>query len=312
MVELKIKPEFRDKIPPLTEDEFSRLEKSILEDGEVRDPIVVWDDVIVDGHNRYKIVQAHPEIPFKVKQMDFSDEYAAIVWMCKNQLGRRNITDEQKTVLIGEAYKAQKMSRGGDRGTNKDKSGRFSASAQNEHLRPMRTSDRIAKEFGVAKETVKRSEHFLDGLNAADAVSPGIKDSILSGEVKAPKSAIAAIRNISEEQRTAAVEAIKRGETPEPPKKDGRKGYSTKMREENKIISSVVSGLYDGGKPVEHTVDHFLEDLSAMAEDFTKKLERSFEIFSATLDESGAKEKVACLISDFVEKVEKTRREHCD
>ena len=40
----------------------------------------------------------------------------AIVWMCRNQLGRRNVTDEQKTVLIGEAYKAQKMSIGGDKG----------------------------------------------------------------------------------------------------------------------------------------------------------------------------------------------------
>ena len=42
--------------------------------------------------------------------------YTAIVWMCKKQIGRRNITDEQRTVLIGEAYKAQKMSKGGDRG----------------------------------------------------------------------------------------------------------------------------------------------------------------------------------------------------
>lgn len=109
MRQLTIDPIFRDKIPPLTPDEYSRLEENILEDGEVREPIVVWGNTIIDGHNRYKIMQDHPEIeiPFRVKQMDFSDKWEAIVWMCRNQLGRRNLTDGQRTIIIGEAYKAQ-------------------------------------------------------------------------------------------------------------------------------------------------------------------------------------------------------------
>lgn len=305
MGQLTVEPEFENKIPPLSSDEFSRLEANILEDGEVREPIVIWGNTIIDGHNRWKIIQRHPELKWSAKQMDFPDKWAAIVWMCRNQLGRRNITDEQKTALIGEAYKAQKLAFGGDR----------KSSAQIEHLKKGRTSELIAKDFGVAKETVKRSEHFLDGLNAADAVLPGIKDSVLSGEIKAPKGAIAAIRSIPEEQRPAAVEAIKRGETPEPLKKSKTKrnaGYNQKMRDENKLISSVVSGLYDNGNPVEHTVDHFLEDLYAMADDFTKKLTNSFEIFSATLDKSESKEKVSAFISDFLDKVEEIRRKNCD
>lgn len=122
-------------------------------------------------------------IPGLLMQMDFPDKWAAIVWMCRNQLGRRNITDEQKTVLIGEAYKAQKMAQGGDR----------KSSAQNEHLNGKKTADIVANDFGVGKETVKRAEHFLDGLNAAEKVSPGIKDAVLSGAVKAPKQMIAEI-----------------------------------------------------------------------------------------------------------------------
>lgn len=78
MRQLTIDPEFRDKIPPLSEDEFSKLEQNILEDGEVREPLVVWHNTIIDGHHRYKIVQKHPEIPFKVKQMDFPDKWAAM------------------------------------------------------------------------------------------------------------------------------------------------------------------------------------------------------------------------------------------
>ena len=111
--------------------------------------------------------------------------------MCRNQLGRRNITDEQRTVLIGEAYKAQKMTRGGEHGTKRDEeTGKFTAGAQNEHLR-VKTADVIAKSFGVGRETVKRAEHYVDGLNAAEKVSPGIKEAVLSGTVKAPKKMIA-------------------------------------------------------------------------------------------------------------------------
>lgn len=208
MRQLNIDPEFRDKIPPLSADEFSKLEENIVADGEVREPLVVWHNTIIDGHHRYKIIQKYPEIPFKVKQMDFPDKWAAIVWMCRNQLGRRNITDEQKTALIGEAYKAQKLSQGNHAERGSD--GKY-LSAQNEHLGG-RTAEKIAKDFGVGKETVKRAERFVDSLNEAEKVSPGIKEAVLSGSVKAPKSVISEIRNAPDEKKREAVEAIKKGD----------------------------------------------------------------------------------------------------
>ena len=214
MRQLNIDPEFRDKIPPLSADEFSKLEENIVSDGEVREPLVVWHNTIIDGHHRYKIVQKHPDIPFKVKQMDFPDKWAAIVWMCRNQLGRRNITNEQKTALIGEAYKAQKMSMGASDGFRGNQYTKAEVSLQNEDLpKQGKTKDVIAKQFGVGGSTVERAEHFVDGLNEAEKVSPGIKDAVLSGSVKAPKSIISEIRNASEEKKREAVEAIKKGDT---------------------------------------------------------------------------------------------------
>ena len=208
MRQLNIDPEFRDKIPPLSEDEFSKLEENIVADGEVREPLVVWHNTIIDGHHRYKIVQKHPEIPFRVKQMDFPDKWAAIVWMCRNQLGRRNITDEQKTALIGEAYKAQKLSQGNHAERGSD--GKY-LSAQNEHLGG-RTAEKIAKDFGVGKETVKRAERFVDSLNEAERVSPGIKEAVLSGSGKARKGGRAGGRNAPGEMKREAVEAIRKGD----------------------------------------------------------------------------------------------------
>lgn len=211
MRQLTIDPEFRDKIPPLSQDEFSKLEENILADGEVREPLVLWHNTIIDGHHRWAIIQKHPEIPYKVTQMDFPDKWAAIVWMCRNQLGRRNVTDEQKTVLIGEAYRAQKMSVGNHAERGAD--GKYLSRQNGDIGEKTRTKDIIAKQFGVGSKTVERAHGFVDSLDEAEKVSPGFRESVLSGAVKAPKSVIAEIRNVPEENRAEVVEAIKRGDT---------------------------------------------------------------------------------------------------
>ncbi len=105
---LQIDPEFESKIPPLTEDEYRQLEENIISEGIVLMPLIVWNGTIVDGHNRYKIVQEHPEIIFTVHEKDFDNRYEALVLICNNQLGRRNLTPVQKKMLIGERYDAEK------------------------------------------------------------------------------------------------------------------------------------------------------------------------------------------------------------
>lgn len=105
---LTIDPEFEAKCPPLTEDELSQLEENILEEGLVLMPLIVWNDTIVDGHNRYRIAQAHPGIGLRTHEKQFSNRYEALSWICKNQLGRRNLTPQQKKYLIGERYDAEK------------------------------------------------------------------------------------------------------------------------------------------------------------------------------------------------------------
>lgn len=146
-MELRIDPEFEGKIPPLTTEEFQQLENNILADGVVINPIIVWDGVIVDGHNRYRIVNKHPEIRFSTCEKTFSDRYEAIAWICKNQLGRRNLTKEQKKYLIGKQYEAEKASHGGDRGNQYTNL----ASSQIGNLpNKEKTCERIAGENGIS------------------------------------------------------------------------------------------------------------------------------------------------------------------
>jgi hypothetical protein len=111
-------------------------------------------------------------------------------------LGRRNLTDEQKTYLIGKEYEAQKQTSGGNTGTGRDlQSGRFTAIHQNggEREKDYGTAGIVAKVHGIGTTSVDRAAKFATGLDSAEKVSPGFKDAVLTGAVKAPKSVIAEI-----------------------------------------------------------------------------------------------------------------------
>ena len=174
--DLKIDPEFEEKIPPLTEDEFSLLEQNIVADGEVLDPLIVWNNTILDGHNRYRILKQHPELPFRTYPKDLSDKYEAIAWICNNQLGRRNLTPEQRRYLIGKRYEAEKASHGGHYTEPDAETGQFTVSLSGEDLRlPERTSEKIAAETNTSRSFVENAERFAKGVDAAEAAVPGIR-----------------------------------------------------------------------------------------------------------------------------------------
>ena len=106
--------------PPLTDDEFQQLEENILKEGKLISPLIVWGNTLVDGHNRYEIVQEHPEISFSTMPLPFESREEVLAWICKNQLGRRNLTPEQKKFLIGKQYSVEHRKPGGN-GNNQHK-----------------------------------------------------------------------------------------------------------------------------------------------------------------------------------------------
>ena len=210
-MELKIDPEFAGKIPPLTEEEFRQLETNILEDGRILSPLIVWNGTIVDGHNRYRILQKHAELSFEVYEREFKDRYEAIIWICRNQLGRRNLTPAQRKYLIGKQYEAEKASVNGAERRNRDKSGRFQPVGQNGPLEePLRTSERIAQEHGTGEHYVRRAERFAQGVDAAEETLPGIRQEIFTGAIKPPDSLVEAVSRASPEERKELVEQLKK------------------------------------------------------------------------------------------------------
>ena len=94
---MQILKELEALIPPLTSEEFKQLERNILEEG-IRDPLVTWNGILVDGHNRYRIATEY-DIDYVTVEKEFSDMNAVKIWMATNQLGRRNLSDYVKGEL---------------------------------------------------------------------------------------------------------------------------------------------------------------------------------------------------------------------
>ncbi len=148
MINLKIDPEFQSQIPPLTDDEFKQLEENILKEGKLISPLILWGNTLVDGHNRYAILQKHPEIYFSTMPLPFESREEVLAWICKNQLGRRNLTPEQKNYLIGKAVQsgASKKLRTAETATTTDATASFArnrpgglVSNRQQFLPPLRT-----------------------------------------------------------------------------------------------------------------------------------------------------------------------------
>lgn len=97
MQTITIDNEFKNLIPPLTDEEYAGLEQSIIEEG-CRDALITWNGILIDGHNRYEICTKH-NIDFETREFFFDSRNDVIVWIIKNQFGRRNLPAYERARL---------------------------------------------------------------------------------------------------------------------------------------------------------------------------------------------------------------------
>jgi N6-adenosine-specific RNA methylase IME4 len=217
---LTIDAEFRAIIPRLAADERAQLEANVLAEG-CRDALVVWQGILIDGHNRYEICRAHG-LPFTVTEMDLPDREAAITWIINNQLGRRNLTPEQASYLRGKRYiqivkgTAQVL---GNSCLNSDDNGQQS------------TAKLVGAEYKVSERTIRNDGQFAQAVDVlSETLGEDVKQEILSRELDLTKKDVLALGQMEpEEQRqvagrilagvadnvTHAVQAIARERKPE-------------------------------------------------------------------------------------------------
>ena len=153
-----IDEEFKKLIPPLTPEEFAGLKQSLMNEG-CRDPLVLWGNILIDGHNRYDIC-TRKNIPFQTVQREFESRERVIEWIILNQFGRRNLPAHERARL---ALRLKPM---------------IAEKAEYRMLNPMQNSaqgttrDELAKVAGVSHDTIAKVERI-----EADAPVPVVEAS---------------------------------------------------------------------------------------------------------------------------------------
>jgi ParB-like chromosome segregation protein Spo0J len=138
-------------------EEFSQLEANILRDG-CREPLSLWDNsgkhILIDGHNRYEICQKH-NLPSQTTVVDnLPDRDAVMLWIEERQLGRRNLTDDQRSVIADSIRERRSALAKRDRAI-KGRAAGGDATPEQEQARQNRSEDTLASKRSDKSERTR-------------------------------------------------------------------------------------------------------------------------------------------------------------
>lgn len=242
-VVLKIDEDFKTLIRPLSQDEYLQLEANLLLDG-CREPIITWNGVIVDGHNRYEICKKH-NIPFAVQPKEFGCREEAIIWICSNQLGRRNISDETRKYLIGKRYQSEKVI--GIRNTTGNNQYTDGADDTMPNDDRFRTATKLADEYHLSQVTVQKYGTYSRALDTIGAIEPSLIPRILSGSIKISHENVVALSKLNEDEIKTFGEKMKEKNQPFTRFSGAREDIPNRFRRPSPVVhtppSSEVNGL---------------------------------------------------------------------
>ncbi|KIF80236.1 ParB N-terminal domain-containing protein [Noviherbaspirillum autotrophicum] len=202
---IRIHDELRAYTDPLTASEYAALERSILAEG-CRDALVLWGDVLIDGHNRYAICRQHG-IEFKtVQNNSFASLEEVMLWMIDNHLARRSVTDFQrgmfalrkKAILAARAKEQQEQQPQPEEQPESHASAAAPVAAQP----ALSTREDVAKAAGISSNAISRIEKIQK------TAAPELVEAVRIGTISL--NAAAAVAELPVEEQVAAVVAGKK------------------------------------------------------------------------------------------------------
>ena len=192
---ITINEELRSFIDPLTPVEYAALERSLLADG-CRDALVLWRDVLIDGHNRYDICTKHG-IPFRTVNNDKFDSLEDVMlWVIDNNLARRSVSDFQRGML---ALRKKEIvaARAAQRAAEAPPEQAVQEPADDPADPPWSTREDVAKAARVSANTLSQIERIRK------TAAPELVDAVRSGTISV--SAAASVASLPPEAQVAAV-----------------------------------------------------------------------------------------------------------
>lgn len=204
---IRIHDELRAYTDPLTAGEYAALERSILAEG-CRDALVLWGDVLIDGHNRYAICKKHG-IDFKTVQNDsFASLEDVQLWMIDNHLARRSVTDFQrgmfalrKKAILTARVKEQQENPADPQPANEPANQSEAAPAPAAAQPALSTREDVARAAGISSNAISRIEKIQK------TAAPELVEAVRTGAISL--NAAAAVAELPVEAQVAAVVAGK-------------------------------------------------------------------------------------------------------
>ena len=202
-----IDQEFKRLLPELSPAELTQLEANILGEG-CRDPIVIWNNTIVDGHHRYEICRKHG-LGFQVIQKNFSCREEAMRWICLNQMGRRNVSTELRKYQVGKRYNVEKtLSAHNPKGKNQ-----YSEVAPDIMVRPplerkQGTAASIAKEYNISHFAVHTYKEIATAIDQIAEKDRRLSEKYLSGQLRIKKDDLVTIAGMTKWQVRALTNSL--------------------------------------------------------------------------------------------------------
>ena len=319
---LHIDEEFQSLLPQLSDAERAELEKQIKKDG-VLNPIIVWKGTIVDGHNRFMICKLNGITDFPIREMDFKDREEVIEWILRHQLGRRNLTDFQRTriALRYEEVIAKKA---------KERQGKRNDLAQNttlcstdHNVNTHKTREEVAQIAGTSGATVQRTKYILEHgteEQIARAEKGGVE---MDGRRNSIRAIVNEIKNEKEiEQKRTCTECgstlpITEFYLERPGKRRSvcKTCYNSVLRkvkgsEKCKISLSATADemaarLYNDESEVIFTSEDLLEEVKTNGEEAIRTLHTTFVLHKELLNDADCVSKVNDLIKELIESLKK-------
>ena len=191
---ITINEELRSFIDPLTHNEYAALERSLLAEG-CRDALVLWGEILIDGHNRYEICNKH-KIEFRtVQNTSFASLDDVMLWTIDNHLARRSVSDYQRGVLAlrkKEIVAARAAQRAADAPQIAPQDAYDAPQSP-----PWNTREDVAKAARVSSNTISQIERIQK------AATPQLVEAVRSGTISI--NAAANVASLPEAMQNAAV-----------------------------------------------------------------------------------------------------------
>jgi len=210
MQNIIIDEEFERILPKLDEQTYTGLEENILKYG-CREPLVLWNDILIDGHNRYNILKKH-DLPINTVNMDFDSRDDVLIWIISTQVSRRNLNPLQLSYYRGLHYHADKRVITNASGRNQHSE----VGAQNEHQPRKedfqgRTAGRLAEQYNVSPVTIRRDAQIASAINTIGEASPEAKTDILSGKAQISRRQLQELSSGKSETAADVIKQIEDG-----------------------------------------------------------------------------------------------------